>query len=123
MKQLLIMLFAAVPFLAFCAVPTDPPAEDDTLAVTATPTIFKGTIGSIKDYSPLSDVRLTLTPFEGGAATTVQTDSLGKFVLASIPGGIYKVRFEKEGYEAGVYQSLYIQPGTTKNFGFLMFED
>ena len=123
MRRLLAICLLAFPLGAAAGVPEVPPGATDTTGTVVAETIFKGTIGSMTNYAPLSDVELTLTPFEGGEATTIKTDSTGKFYLAAVQGGVYKVRFEREGYEPGTYQSLYIQPGTTKSFGFLMFEE
>ena len=77
----------------------------------------------MRNYQPLNDVTITITSRENDLKKTVKTNEEGRFTVTDLPAGIYKVRFEKKGYEAGNYQSLTVQEGGRNSFGFLLFED
>ena len=123
MKRILTTLLLALPLYGIAYIPLRGEEQKDSKESPISETVFKGTIGNMKDYTPLSNVNLTLTSFDGDLKKTVKTDNLGKFYVADIPAGIYKVRFEKDGFESGIYQSLNIPEGSSKSFGFLMFEE
>ncbi|HRO41767.1 MAG TPA: carboxypeptidase-like regulatory domain-containing protein [Flavipsychrobacter sp.] len=120
MKNLLIMLMLALPIATLAA---NEDKQKNTSQEATAVTTLEGTIGDVSNYAPLSNVTLTLTSHDADVKKVVKTNEEGKFVVKSLPAGIYKVKFEKKGYETGNYQSLTIREGTRNSFGFLLFED
>ncbi len=116
-------VLVAMPLYALALLPEKQEGQKEVKEEATPMTSLKGTIGNMENYQPLSDVRITLTAREGNLNKTVTTDSLGHFDAGEVPPGIYKVRFEKRGFEPGTYQSLVVSAGRTNTFGFLMFED
>jgi hypothetical protein len=115
------MLLIALPLFTFAAKEEKQKADKQETAA-ETLTTFQGTIGDMSNYAPLSDVTLTVSAHDSDFKKTVKTDEEGKFVVENLPAGLYKVRFEKKGYEPGTYQSLVVREGSSQNFGFLLFE-
>jgi len=122
MKRLLIVLLLALPIATFAAAERN---ETTTVKENAEEklTTLEGTIGNVNNYQPLSDVTLTLTSHDNDTKKVVRTNEQGKFLLKDLPAGIYKVKFEKKGFETGNYQSLTVREGSANSFGFLLFED
>ena len=122
MKKLLTTLLLALPLFTLAANDEKEKANKET-PVENNLTTFKGTIGDVSNYQPLSDVTLTLSARNAEYKKVVKTDAQGKFLIEGLPAGIYKVKFEKKGYEPGTYQSLVVREGSDQNFGFLLFEE
>lgn len=121
MKRLIVVLLLSLPIYTFATSDKKQQAKE-TENSTEVLTTFKGTIGDMANYQPLSDVTLTISAHDADFKKVVKTDAEGKFQIENLPSGLYKVKFEKKGYEPGTYQSLVIQEGSTHNFGFLLYE-
>jgi len=120
MKRLLITMMLALPLGTFAATENKQKnAEKEAVATTT----FQGTIGDVSNYKPVDDVTLTVISSDNTVKKVVKTDNQGKFIVENIPAGIYKVKFEKDGYEPGKYQSLTLREGQANNFGFVLFKD
>lgn len=121
MKKLL-SIFLLIPVLSFAAVDNMEKKTKEEKHTIAASTILQGTVGDVRNYEPLKDVMLTITSADASIKKVVKTDDKGKFVVNDIPAGIYKVKFEKKGYETGTYQSLTVKEDGSNNFGFTLFE-
>lgn len=130
MKRILLAVLLALPLAGFSEGNTNDNKSGEKFNETSKDslerepvTVFQGTIGDVRNYEPLSDVEITVTRKDKKITKRVKTDEEGKFAITGLPDGIYKVRFEKKGYEPGNYESLSVSGNYNKNFGFLLFKE
>jgi len=64
---------------------------------------LSGTVTDADTGAPLSGVNVMLGTTAGGYITSTYTDSSGNYSLTNIVPGEYRVRFEKDGYQAVEY--------------------
>ena len=122
MKRLLSILLLALPLFTYAA-NEDKEKNNNNESLTSAVATLQGTIGDVSNYQPLDGVKLTLTAANSDFKKTVETDQKGRFLIENLPEGVYKVKFEKPGYEPGGYPNLVVNAGSSNNFGFLLFED
>jgi hypothetical protein len=123
MKLPIIAMFMLLPFFGFANTPVGKgEATDKQSKETVDNPCLTGTIASMSTYDPLEGVTLTITSHDGEVKTVAKTNEKGAFSVANLPAGIYRVKFEKKGYESGTYQSLTVHEGSCTNYGFTLIE-
>lgn len=125
MKKLLIALMLALPLSTFAASENTEKNNDSkttTEAVSQT-NVLQGIIQDVSNFKPLSDVKLVITSrASDDVKKQVTTGKDGTFSVSGLPSGVYKVSFQKDGYEPGSYSSLTVKDGANNNFGFTLFQ-
>lgn len=72
-----------------------------------------GTTSDALTHEPLAGVRMTARKVDGGAATTVVTDSSGNYRIADLAPGTYSVQWDKPGYLDFVRPDVQVRPNRT----------
>jgi hypothetical protein len=128
MKKLLIALMLALPLSTFAATENqeknnDNPKTATVESATAPSTVLQGIIQDVTNFKPLSDVKLVITSKTSDDVKQVATTGKdGTFSVSGLPAGVYKVSFQKDGYEPASYSSLTVKDGANNNFGFTLFQ-
>jgi hypothetical protein len=128
MKKLLIALMLALPLSTFAATENleknnDNPKTTSVEPTTAQSTVVQGIIQDVSNFQPLSNVKLVITSKTSDDLRKVATTGKdGTFSVSDLPAGVYKVSFQKDGYEPGSYSSLTVKEGANNNFGFTLFQ-
>jgi hypothetical protein len=75
--------------------------------------VLTGTVVDASDKKPASDVVVTATSPASPGEQVVVTDSSGFFRIPDLPSGVYSIRFEKDGYNAGSREGIALRSDTT----------
>jgi hypothetical protein len=123
MKLSIVAMFLLLPFLTYANTPEgeEQAKTKETKEAVDNPCLT-GTISSMSNYNPLDAVTLTITSHDGDVKKTAKTNEKGFFSVSNLPAGVYRVKFEKKGYESGTYQSLTVHSGSCTNYGFTLME-
>ncbi len=121
MKNLLFVLFLALPFSS--SAENDPKENKETAAaVEAIPaTVFMGTVASMENYQPLSGCQIEVSCTESDFQKVINTDAKGKFSIDQLPEGVYNITIKRPGFET-VTRTQTITEGTKLNLGFMMLQ-
>ena len=100
-----LMIRAAVAVLAILSAANSVAAASWTASMS-------GTVVDIKSLQPVPDAHVKIFTQTGsqpeGVATT---DAHGAFVVTGLRGGLYRLQFEKSGYQSTIVSGISIRPG------------
>ena len=95
----------------------------DVFSQEGKPGIISGLINDAQTKLPLIEAVITLSSNAFQGQKFVVTDTAGRYKINNLPPGNYSIRFEMEGYQKYVQDSIVLKEGTSVAVSYEMVKE